>query len=506
MTVLQSSINWVITNFEERLGDPYVYGGVYSNGNVRQGCDCSGCAGWVLEALTKTPANMSWAHNVSTESWPYDYNTNTPAAPGTVGPYGTISVGSNPAALPADAALWVNIMHGGGGEDSHMNTMLPNGFIMESNGDDGTCTNGTGGADQNNPEWTDHWYLPGPVTADVTPVTPVTPPPVTPVLFGIDISNNNFGGPTSPNLGAIPGFVAEVVKEGFSWIEAKASEGSTFADPTFPAIYQACLANDIPVVAYHYVDTSNPDSQASNCKAALNGADVGIMLDWETNGGDFSNYEAVWHAFTNAGLTIVLEYIPQWYWESQGSPDLSAVSVKGMVSSNWVNGSGYAYNLYPGDSWGGWASYGGVTPVILQFTSQAQVAGMSLDADAFRGSLADLKALLGTTPSQGDDPLMALSSAQQEDMYNMLLFLTQSVTGDLNPSITQFLLPGSPTPVGADWGTQPNVGDQIATVAKAVADLTTAVTALSADFATTSTGLAVLQKLADLNSILQGTK
>lgn len=510
MTILQSSINWVITNFEERLGDSYVYGGFYSPTDIQQGCDCSGCAGWVLEALVNTPANMDWQHDVSTESWAFDYTTNAPAAPGTLGPYGTISVGSDPSQLPTDAALWVNIMHGGGGVSSHMNTMLPTGFIMESNGTNGTCTNGTGGADQSNSEWTDHWYLPGPVTADVAPITPTPPPPATPVLYGIDVSNNNFGGPTNPNLSIIPGFVAEVVKESFSWIEAKVSEGSTFTDPTFSTIYEACIANDIICVGYHFVSTDDPAAQAQNFKNSLNGVSVPVMLDWEQ--GTWAQYEAVWQAFVNIGLTPEWEYIPEWYWQENGSPNL-AMGTK-LVASDWVNGTGFASAIYPGAGWAGWNAYGGQTPVILQFTNQAQVAGMTLDADAFLGSLSDLQNLLGI----GDGFLSDLTTQQQQDVYNGILMLLQAVTGNLNPSLGQFLLPGSPTPIGSDWGPEPNLIDQVnalgtnssvaslstqvANVLTAVNNLASAVASLSADFSTTQTGLAVLSKLAELNSLL----
>ena len=169
MSVLQSSVNWVLAQAKARLGDPYVYGGVYSPTDISQGCDCSGAVGWVLEALTKTPVNMSWAHNVSTESW-------APGAPpGTVGPYGTIAVESL-ADIPADAALTINIMHGGGGEYSHTNCVVPlpgslpyEGVIIESNGDYGSCTNGTGAYLAPASLWTDHWYLPGPWTFDVPP-------------------------------------------------------------------------------------------------------------------------------------------------------------------------------------------------------------------------------------------------------------------------------------------------------------------------------------------------
>lgn len=492
MTVLQSSMNWVVTNFDERLGDDYVYGGDYSPADPSQGCDCSFCAGWVLEAVTKTPANMSWAHNVSTESWPYDYNTNTPAAPGTVGPYGTICVGSDPSQLPGDAAVWINIMHGGGGADSHMNAMFPNGFIMESNGNAGSCTNGTGGVDQRNPEWTDHWYLPGPVTQDAPPVGPAPAPAPDSVLWGIDISNNNFGGPATPNLGTIPGFVAEVAKEGFSWIEAKVSEGASFADPTFTTIYHACQANNILCVGYHFVNNDDPRSQAQNFKAALNGVDVPVMLDWEL--GSWPQYQAVWQAFVDIGLTPALEYIPHWYWQQEGSPNLSDVTK--LVSSSWVNGTGYASALYPGPNWNGWNAYGGSTPVICQFTNQAQVAGMALDADAFRGTLDDFKTLLGL---QGDNPLMALTSAQQEDLYNWSMWTFALLFGALNNNPGNVTpLPGSPTPTGNNWPLpEKSVADSLAAMEKSVGTL-------SADFSQTATGLAVLQKLAELNAILAG--
>jgi hypothetical protein len=189
MSVLQSSVNWVLAEAKRRLGDNYVYGGSYSPTDPSVGGDCSGVVGWVLEALVNTPSNMNWNHNVSTESWPFDYGSNTPAAPGTVGPYGTIAVASL-SDIPADAALTINIMHGGGGEDSHTNCVIPlpgslpyEGVIVESNGGNdgfpgGSCTNGTGAYPATASLWTDHWYLPGPWVEDVPPGAPPAPAPV----------------------------------------------------------------------------------------------------------------------------------------------------------------------------------------------------------------------------------------------------------------------------------------------------------------------------------------
>jgi hypothetical protein len=172
MSISQANADFILGVFTARLGDPYVYSGVWSPTDPTQGCDCSGCVGTVLEALTKGPAGMNWNHDVSTESWPFDYATNTPAAPGTVGPYGTIAI-ATPEDAPADAALIINIMHGGGGASSHMNCQLRwpvqvagkpaiQTEYLESNGDHGTCT-AQDATPNDSTYWTDHWYLPGPI-------------------------------------------------------------------------------------------------------------------------------------------------------------------------------------------------------------------------------------------------------------------------------------------------------------------------------------------------------
>lgn len=67
-------------------------------------------------------------------------------------------------------------------------------------------------------------------------------------------------------------------------------------------------------------------------------------------------------------------------------------------------------NLYPGDSFAGWKSYSGQTPVICQYTSSATIAGRTTcDANAFRGSVADLIALI--TPPHDDTEEDMLTTA-----------------------------------------------------------------------------------------------
>ena len=129
------------------------------------------------------------------------------------------------------------------------------------------------------------------------------------------------------------------------------------------------------------------------------------MLDFESNSGDMSNFWNVVRAFNNAGVHISLSYIPRWYWQQIGSPDLS--QVPGLIASDYVGGSGYASNLYPGDGSPYWAPYGGATPQLLQFTDAAQIGTLAVDCNAFQGTLDQLIALFQGESMTQPDPTAA---------------------------------------------------------------------------------------------------
>jgi hypothetical protein len=233
-------------------------------------------------------------------------------------------------------------------------------------------------------------------------------------LYGPDTSNNNF---TSP--GAATAFVAQLPGQGFSWIEQKVSEGNYYSDPYWPVIRDWCAANNFPCIGYHYVSTDNPASQARNWLANDGGRYA--MLDFEANSGDISNFWAVVDAFDAVGVTVTLSYIPQWYWRQIGSPDLTGVP--GLIASSYVGGTGYASSLYPGDGSGYWAPYGGATPALLQFTSTAQIGSLSVDCNAFDGTLDQLIALLQGGTMTTPDPTTAT--------LNQILAIVQDIQTQL---------------------------------------------------------------------------
>lgn len=364
--------------FGDRLGNDYVYAGEWSPNNSRQGCDCSALVAHICNAAIYgsgmqwrriDPATGGW---ITTESW-------RPIEVGQRGPFGTITVAS-PRDFPADAAVKIALHHGpGGGANSHMNCMVE-GIYMESSGSHGCCSNNSGAIPHSSTYWNDFAYLPGPISGDGV----IQPPPDEHVtIFGPDISNHQA------NID-----IAQIKREGFEFLFAKVSEGAGYKDPYWPRNRDAAREQGLILAGYHYVRTDDPYRQADTFVSHLGDKSIPAMLDFELNSGGISNFWAVKNAIESRGVRVALSYIPKWYWRDHiGAPDLSGVP--GLIQSSYVNGTGYASNLYPGDDSARWAPYGNRQPILLQFTDKAQVAGQFVDANAFRGTPDQLRELLG---------------------------------------------------------------------------------------------------------------
>jgi hypothetical protein len=220
-----------------------------------------------------------------------------------------------------------------------------------------------------------------------------------PVTFGIDVSRYQSG----INL-------AQVAREGFQFVIAKISQGSGYRSPDWSAQRDGTRAAGMLLAGYHYVTTDDPAGQAANCASWIGDTSIPVALDWERDSGGWDQFLAVANAFRDAGLHVALGYLPRWYWQEQGSPDLTAAGMPLWASRYPSSASSAAAELYRNVTDAHWAGYGGLTPAVLQFTDRAQVAGMRVDADAFRGTRDQLAALLyppddpgpGAT---GEDPM-----------------------------------------------------------------------------------------------------
>lgn len=202
-------------------------------------------------------------------------------------------------------------------------------------------------------------------------------------IWGIDISGWQAGID-----------LEKAAREGFSAVIAKATQGDGYISPAYAAQKTGALRNRLKFMAYHYViDGPSAAAQVDNFERAEPDRGVPVMLDHEENSGNADVLRAVHAEFVRRGYRVALVYLPPWYWKYNiGRADLSGLPPF-MASNYGSDQPGYASTLYPGDTASGWEPYGGNDIAVLQFTQRARVAGLQIDAWAFRGTTAQLDAL-----------------------------------------------------------------------------------------------------------------
>jgi hypothetical protein len=206
------------------------------------------------------------------------------------------------------------------------------------------------------------------------------------------------------------GLVPAQLKPDIAVLIIKCTQGTNYVNPDYAAWLDEARAAGLLVGAYHYVDDTDPATQAAWLKAHIVDPAVAVMLDEES--ASFTQALAVADAMDAEGLRVRLMYLARSYWQTLGSPDLSApFNARGLalVNASYPStASGSPAQLYPGDAAAGWDPYGAVTPTLYQFTDSATESGQSIDVSAFRGDIAALTALFT------NDSASALN--QEDDM------------------------------------------------------------------------------------------
>src|SRR6516225_9558777 len=152
---------------------------------------------------------------------------------------------------------------------------------------------------------------------------------------------------------------------------AKATEGSGYTNPDYASAKVRAANAGAFFCAYPFLRAGNGAAQASYARSVV-GSEVPLMIDCEaeynSNGtlasapqvSDIVDFVNEYRAL--GGKTYLL-YLPHWYWQGDmGQASLAPVINLGMllVSSDYT-----AYS----DTGPGWAPYGGMTPIIWQYTS-----------------------------------------------------------------------------------------------------------------------------------------
>lgn len=242
-------------------------------------------------------------------------------------------------------------------------------------------------------------------------------------IFTVDVSHHDSdrrGAPLDWSKIRASGIVAMCAK-----LTEGDPEGYDYTDPTGPTnVRNAKAAGFTLVGGYHCLSRGDSAGIARQvgwfrAKLATAGAnwamlDVEPFQELKDRGiaprmSDVTAFVSRWRAVTGRPLAV---YLPKWYWSQLGSPSLAGLTI---VSSDYGdNADGTYLDLYRsrgGDTGRGWGAYGGVTPAIWQYSSNANVPGASgrTDVNAYCGSLEALTALL-----TGDD--MSLTAAEHANL------------------------------------------------------------------------------------------
>lgn len=205
----------------------------------------------------------------------------------------------------------------------------------------------------------------------------------------------------------ISSFSSGVSLHGCPVVIVKATEGTGYVNPDYSnARFRAKQAGTY-LAAYHFLQQGNGSGQAAHCHSVV-GNNIPLMLDVEQEAlgttvsnptvSDAANFIKTYRSL--GGICYLL-YLPRWYWSGVlGSPSLQPLIDLGMlvVSS--------AYTSYT-DNGPGWQPYGGMVPLVWQYTSSASLNGRSpVDFNAFKGTAMEFASYAMTGAGLGKEPLL----------------------------------------------------------------------------------------------------
>ena len=176
-------------------------------------------------------------------------------------------------------------------------------------------------------------------------------------------------------------------------VVAKATEGTYYMDSSFHDFQHQATVLGIPFSGYHFLKSeSSPEAQAQYYYNFA--GKIPCMIDVETEGGSRPGVD--WCVrfiaeLQRLGGHVWSVYYPAWYLGVTGG-SLAALGVPVIASE---------YRSYDDNNWP--AGYGGIEPLIWQYTSTP------IDMNAFKGTPAQLAALINGTSTSGNTGEMNLT-------------------------------------------------------------------------------------------------
>jgi lysozyme len=238
--------------------------------------------------------------------------------------------------------------------------------------------------------------------------------------FTIDISRFN---------GAID--YAAVKAAGIQGVVCKATNGTPAQTPAETVPYFLNAAKQIkrqgfPIRGgYHWLYPGNYAAQAAHFHntliqgyGTLHG--LTVQLDAEGSGvglADVQGFMRAWNLLT--GNYPLCGYFPKWYWAGLG---VTPAQLLPLVNGRWwqsayVTGTGSHLALAERIT-SGWALWGGFPPLILQYTSTANIPGDPgvCDVNMTKGSVSSFLAVATRTPKPPPPPKPVVTPKEDEQV------------------------------------------------------------------------------------------
>jgi hypothetical protein len=233
------------------------------------------------------------------------------------------------------------------------------------------------------------------------------------MIWGIDVSD--YQGDMD---------MARVRAEGVDFAMIKATQGAGWRGRYFRANLDRAHAAGLLTCAYHYQEDGDAAAQVDNI-AAVVPRDVPVIPDVEANSGGL---DVTWDLITRlrgAGYIVPLLYLPRWYWQQIGSPDLSGLPP--LWSSHYPDMSGgFISEIWQRVPESYWDGYGNLPVEVLQFSSASTIAGRHpIDANAYGGTRDDLARVLGLTGAPAAPPLPDIPELEASEVSEALDILRE---------------------------------------------------------------------------------
>jgi murein DD-endopeptidase MepM/ murein hydrolase activator NlpD len=224
-------------------------------------------------------------------------------------------------------------------------------------------------------------------------------------LWGIDVSSHQGFFDWSQLKG-------EGGRASFSFAFTKATEGTYYQNPTYAHNLKGMADNGILPGVYHYLTDEPAEAQLDNMFAVTGPIPKGVMVMVdveEVPGMPPPTWPRIKQFVSGLKERLgddrpIVVYSGRWFWaggsENGRLDDPSVSELPGEIvvwDSNYFGGTGLAGDLYRSVPESAWTRtcWGGRRADILQFTYRALVAGQEMDANAFPGTVEDLKRIGG---------------------------------------------------------------------------------------------------------------